>query len=327
LKKKKKKKKKKRLSLQSVTHFRNVFFFVPKCKSVSSSSISEGGNRDAMRKLICSRAAPQQQQPNQTSSTMKVVVVEVNKDNLSYLVIDEQSREAWAIDPAEPAKVLAAAEREQVRIVAILTTHHHADHAGGNAELHAALNQCPVIGGSPQVQAANRIVREGDVIELGSLRCSVRQVPFHTQDSLFYVVADAADAAAPLSIFTGDSIFAAGAGRFFEGTAAECDAALNGVFKSLPDEALVWFGHEYTVANARYALTVDPDNVELQEVLKSAVERREAGLCTAPTTVAREKATNPFLRCDTKAIQSAVGGESVIETLDRLRTAKNNWRG
>jgi hydroxyacylglutathione hydrolase len=263
-------------------------------------------------------------------STMRVVIVEVNADNLAYLIIDEQSHQAWAVDPAEPAKLVAAASREEVQIAAILTTHHHADHAGGNAELQATLggaDKCAVIGGSDKVQAISRRVVDGDELALGSLRCTVRSVPFHTQDSVFYVVRDEAIESSPTLVFTGDSLFAAGAGRFFEGTAQECDVALNVVFKSLPDDALVYFGHEYTVANAKYALTVDPNNEELQEVLKNAVERREAGLCTAPTTVGREKRTNPFLRCDSKAIQSAVGGTSVVETLDKLRTAKNSWRG
>ncbi len=252
-------------------------------------------------------------------SVIKVVPVPVNADNLSYLIIDVGTKQAFAVDPAEPAKVIAAAAAEGVTIAAILTTHWHKDHAGGNAEL-AALVNVPVRGASSKVEAVSELVRDGDVLELGALRVTVRAVPFHTLDSVLLIV----DAGHELHVFTGDSIFAAGVGRFFEGDASMCDAAFK-IFKSLDASAFVWFGHEYTVANNRFALSVDPDNEELQKVAALAIQQRAEGLCTAPSTVGRELATNPFLRCESEAIRKAVGGNNAVETLHLLRLAKNNF--
>jgi hydroxyacylglutathione hydrolase len=254
--------------------------------------------------------------------TMRVITVPVNADNLAYLIYDSTAMQAWAVDPAEPDKVLAAAERAGVTIAGVLATHHHKDHSGGNAEMASTLH-VPVYGGSSKVEAITNELRDRDVLELGGLKCLVLAVPFHTLDSLFFVVSCEGDATC--AVFTGDSVFSMGCGRFFEGDALMCDAAFQ-TFRSLPPAALVFFGHEYSDANATFALTVDPENEALQEAAAAVKTLRLEGKCTAPSTVGRELAINPFLRCETAAIRRAVGGDTAVETLRLLRERKNNFR-
>lgn len=265
---------------------------------------------------------------------MKILEVPVLQDNYSYLIIDENSKEAAAVDPAEPSKVLNAAKHQDVKITSVLTTHHHRDHAGGNKEMASLIPGIKIYGGGEKVEALTNKVQDGDTLQIGkTIKVKVHHTPCHTREHVLYEVHDLSSSSttfpfpSPLSLFTGDTLFIAGCGRFFEGTAAEMYHALCEVVYSLPDNTEIYCGHEYTVKNLEFALTIEPNNKAVQEKLAWARLRRGSNMPTIPSTVAQEKAFNPFVRCREPSIAIAVGlsGASPIEVLKELRSRKDKF--
>ena len=187
-----------------------------------------------------------------------VVIVPVLSDNYSYLICDRASGTAAAVDPAEADKVIAAAETAGVRIAQVLTTHKHYDHAGGNKALKQAVADVEIVGSAiDNVEACTRPVADGDVLELGALRITCMVTPGHTRGSLcFHIQADG-DAG---SVFTGDTLFVGGCGRLFEGEAEDMWPAIEQRLAPLPPETRVYVGHEYTIKNLEFAVTVDKDS-------------------------------------------------------------------
>jgi hydroxyacylglutathione hydrolase len=195
------------------------------------------------------------------------------------------------VDPAVAAPVLAAAEARGWTITQIWNTHWHPDHVGGNAEIKAATG-CVITG--PADEAARRPtldvhVRGGDVVQLGDVRATVIDVPAHTAGHIAYHFATAQAA------FVGDTLFAMGCGRLFEGTAAQMYDNMRKL-EALGDNTAIYCAHEYTLSNARFAVTVEPDNADLAARLADVIALRERGVATVPTTIALERATNPFMR-------------------------------
>ena len=211
------------------------------------------------------------------------------KDNYIWTLRD--AKRAAVVDPGDAAPVKAYLAKEQLELVAILATHHHPDHTGGIAELAAASRGIEVFGprGEP-IPALTHPVSEGDRVAIPalSLSFSVLDIPGHTRAHVAYYGAG--------SLFCGDTLFACGCGRVFEGTQAQMLASLEKL-AALPDETKVYCGHEYTLANIGFALTVDPGNAALAERQRRARALREAGKPTLPSTLGEERATNPFLRC------------------------------
>lgn len=235
---------------------------------------------------------------------------------------------AAAIDAVEPEKVLARAKQLGVTITTILTTHSHWDHAGGNASMKELAEQqqgsqlsVPVIGGKgDDVQDVTLEVEHGEVVRVGDLEVRVFQTPCHTRGHVLYLCGDA--------LFTGDTLFVAGCGRFFSGTPAEMHHALNGVIASLPVSTKVYCGHEYTASNLRFAAHVEPENAAVRTKLEWAVEQSKRGEPTVPSTLADELATNPFMRVHEPAVQQfAVGGAStdLAAVMGALRSAKDQF--
>lgn len=245
------------------------------------------------------------------------------RDNYAYLVHAEGSERCVVIDPSAAEPVLTALERLGLRLCAILNTHHHYDHVGGNEPLMERLGQLPVYAhrsDEQRVPGFSHPLDDGDEFEVAGLSWRVLHIPGHTLGAIAYV----GDGRA----FTGDTLFAAGCGRLFEGTPAQMYESLNQRLGSLPDETLLYFGHEYTEANLRFAAHVEPSNLEVSDKQVLVAELRTTGMATTPTTLADERSTNPFLRCDQPELAQAVGlepGADPVEVFRRLRKAKDEF--
>ncbi|RLN15373.1 hypothetical protein BBJ28_00007891 [Nothophytophthora sp. Chile5] len=263
---------------------------------------------------------------------MEIVAVPVLHDNYAYLLIDSKHRTLVsflihsALDPVDAGAVYARASELNVKLTAILTTHIHWDHAGGNLALKRLVlqkegRQLKVVGGQgDDVPGATRHAHHGETIALGDLTVRVLATPCHTRGHVMYCCQDA--------LFTGDTLFVAGCGRFFSGSAAEMHHALNEVVASLPKDTKVFCGHEYTVSNLRFAAHVEPDNAAIQEKLAWATIQTAKGESTIPSTIAEELATNPFMRIHHSSVQTFVGGETdPAVVMGKLRAAKDGFNG
>ncbi|WP_296616096.1 hydroxyacylglutathione hydrolase [Sphingomonas sp.] len=243
-------------------------------------------------------------------SKLDIVRIAALSDNYIWLVHDPESGETMVVDPAEADPVLAEAERRGWTISAIWNTHWHPDHTGGNAAIKQATG-APVIAPAAEaakIPTADRLVMEGDTVMLGKHIATVLETPAHTAGHVTYHFAD--DAVA----FTGDTLFAMGCGRLFEGTAAQMYANMQRL-AALPPETSVYCAHEYTLSNARYARVAEPDNEAIAARLREVEKMRERGEATVPTTIALERATNPFMRAQS------------IEQFAERRASKDVFRG
>lgn len=242
-------------------------------------------------------------------------------DNYGYLVHEPTSGQTVAIDTPDAQKYLAEAAAKGWTITAIWNTHWHPDHAGGNLAIKEATG-CEIIGPAGEaakIPGLDRAVKEGDVVDLGPLKARVLDVPGHTLGHIAYVLEDA-DAA-----FVGDSVFALGCGRVFEGTMDMMWNSLSKI-KALSPKTRLFCAHEYTESNARFAITIEPDNAALQDYVIWVKERRAEGLSTVPPVLEKELATNPFLRADVPALQAAMGhpGDTVA-TFAEIRGRKDRF--
>jgi len=241
--------------------------------------------------------------PKKIANMVRVVPIPMLDDNYGYLLIDEEQKIAAAVDPVQPDKVFAAAEKEGVNIAAVLTTHHHWDHAGGNEQFISMMNEkIPVYGGDDRIGALTNKVGQGDTFKVASIEVKVLFTPCHTTGHVLYFV----DHEDQRFLFSGDTLFIGGCGRFFEGTPEQMVDALCNQIASLPKDTQVMCGHEYTVANLEFAMKVDPENDQLQKKLAWAKERRANKEYTIPSTIAEELAFNPFMRVREDVIKKAV---------------------
>ena len=233
---------------------------------------------------------------------LDIVQIPVLSDNYVYLAHDTASGATLVVDPAEAAPVVAAAEARGWRLTHILNTHHHGDHTGANLELKAAYGLTIVGAGHDAARIPGIDVRvgDGDSYDFAGHRAQVMAVPGHTTGHIAYYFADS-DA-----LFCGDTLFALGCGRVFEGTMDQMWRSLSAL-RALPDDTRVYCAHEYTQANARFALSVDGDNAALVQRAAEIDSLRAAGRPTVPSALGEEKRTNPFLRADDPALAAAVG--------------------
>lgn len=244
--------------------------------------------------------------------------------NDNYLWLLSRGHRAAIVDPGDPAPVIAALESRGLQLDGILVTHHHADHTGGVMALKQRFGATVFGPATEAIDGVDQRLRGGDRIEVLGLEFRVIDVPGHTRGHIAYFAearaAAGARAARPPWLFCGDTLFAGGCGRLFEGTAAQMLASLDAV-AALPPDTMVCCAHEYTVANLRFATAVEPDSAALQERVRSAAELRAHGLPTLPSTIGLELATNPFLRSDVGAVRAAAEARAdrSIDASDRLR--------
>jgi hydroxyacylglutathione hydrolase len=232
---------------------------------------------------------------------MKVIPVPQLRDNYAYLVIDSATGQAAVIDCAEAAPVIREVEAQGVELVAILPTHHHFDHVGGNEELlrWKPLRVVAYRGQRERIPGANEEVDDGAQVAVGQLTARVVYIPAHTTGHIAYYFEKEG------VVFTGDTLFAGGCGRLFEGDAKMMMASLARLM-ALPDETKVYCGHEYTQKNLEFALTLEPGNAALREKYERVRALRQKGLPTVPTTIGEEKATNPFCRYTSGELRATV---------------------
>ena len=240
-------------------------------------------------------------------------------DNYGYLLHDPASGETACIDTPDADVYLREAAHKGWQITQIWNTHWHPDHAGGNNAIKAATG-CTVIAPAEVARIAepDQVVAHGDTVTLGAFTAQVIDVSGHTNGHIAFHLPEAGVA------FVGDAVFALGCGRMFEGQPDQFWASLERI-KALPPETLLYCAHEYTQSNARFALHVDPENVELQDYVAQIDKARSEGRPTVPTTLSRELATNPFLRADDVALQARWGGGGAVATFAALRAAKDNF--
>ena len=241
---------------------------------------------------------------------IEVVRIPALSDNYIWLAHDAASGETIVVDPAVAEPVLEAAAARGWTISAIWNTHWHPDHTGGNAAIKAATG-CTIIAPAAEaakIPTADRLVAEGDTVMLGAFTAQVIDVPAHTAGHIAYHLPEAG------IVFVGDTLFAMGCGRLFEGTPAQMFANMQRL-AALPGDTTVYCAHEYTQSNGRYALVAEPDNAALAERMAQVDAMRAQGLPTVPTTIALERATNPFMRA------------ASAEQLAERRAAKDSFRG
>lgn len=243
-------------------------------------------------------------------------------DNYGYLIHDAVHDVTAAIDTPSAAAIRAALEQQGWRLTHIFNTHHHADHAGGNLELKAATG-CQIIGpraDAVRIPGIDVEYGDGDSFLFGEHPVRVFDTPGHTTGHIVYHLPE--DAVA----FVGDTLFSLGCGRLFEGTPEQMWSSLQKLMR-WPDDTALYCAHEYTQANARFALTVEPGNAALVARSKAVDELRERDTPTVPTTLELEKATNPFLRPSSPEIQRTVGcdGSDLVEVFARVRALKDSF--
>ena len=238
---------------------------------------------------------------------LAVVPVPVLHDNYVWLLHDQSTGQTAAVDPSVGEPVLQEAETRGWRLSQVLNTHWHPDHTGGNLAIHEAADT-PVWGPEEarKVYPVDRVLAEGDRITVGRFEAEVWAIPAHTAGHIAFYFESAK------AVFVGDTLFAMGCGRLFEGTAEQMHANLQRL-AGLNDGVRVYCGHEYTLANARFAVTVEPDNASLAERLTRVAAARERGEVTLPTTIGDERATNPFMRAES------------VQEFARLRSLKDSF--
>ncbi|WP_448525680.1 hydroxyacylglutathione hydrolase [Parathermosynechococcus lividus] len=241
------------------------------------------------------------------------------QDNYIFLLHDPNTATAAVVDPAVPEPVLAMLDELGARLTAILNTHHHWDHVGANQALRSRFPDVQVYGSRVdcgRIPEQSVYLDAGDRVSFGNLTLEVLFIPGHTRGHIAYYT--------PEDLFCGDTLFAGGCGRLFEGTPSEMLASLMQLAQ-LPDATRVWCAHEYTQKNLAFALTVDGDNPDLQKRYAQVCRDRAHGKSTIPSTIGLEKATNPFLRCHCPSLQAAVKATTPLQTFTRLRGKRDQY--
>lgn len=253
---------------------------------------------------------------------IKVHMFPCLQDNYGFLLHCTQTGVTATVDTPEVQPIEAALEAQGWTLTHVLNTHHHFDHAGGNEELKAR-HGCTIVGpraDAERIPGIDVAVGEGDIYEFGDIQLQVFDVPGHTRGHIAFYCAEAGAA------FVGDTIFALGCGRLFEGSPEQMWTSIQKLM-ALPDNTQIYCAHEYTQSNARFALTVDPENSALRQRATEIDEARKQGQATVPTTLGLEKATNPFLRPMAASLRNTLGMSDAddVAVFAETRNRKDNF--
>ena len=283
--------------------------------------------------------------PKETEVTprVKVLTIPILSDNYCYLLVDTHRKVAAAVDPAEPDTVRAVAKEKGLTITTVLTTHHHWDHAGGNEKLRSMLgDDVEFVGWKSKDEKVGKLVKEGDRWSIaskdnqssdnaGPIGGRVWSTPCHTRGHVCYVVESKANEKAEekkdVAVFTGDTLFVGGCGKFFEGTGTDMFQSLSKLGK-LNDDVRVFCGHEYTTKNLNFAKTVDKENQDLLSKIQEVKKVRDDGGFTVPSTIGGEKKWNPFMRVEEESIKKGLGlqeEKDPARVMSALRNRKDNF--
>jgi hydroxyacylglutathione hydrolase len=246
-------------------------------------------------------------------------------DNYIWLLYDESSRQAFVVDPGDAQPVMHTLQSLQLNLAGILITHHHFDHVGGVQTLCAQYQ--PVVYGphNPAIEGITRHLGAGDVVEVLGMGFEVLEVPGHTLDHIAYVHRGHSPA-----VFCGDTLFAGGCGRLFEGNPSMMLRSLESL-AALAPSTRVYCAHEYTLSNLAFARAVEPDNAALADRIAAAEATRHRGEPTVPSDIALELATNPFLRCNEEKLQASLRqqgklqADSTVEVFTTVRGWKDTF--
>lgn len=243
-------------------------------------------------------------------------------DNYAYLIHDPEAGVTGIVDPSEADPVFAALKRKGLKLTHILNTHHHWDHTGGNLPLKEATG-AQIVGpraDAERIPGIDLALGDGDAWTFGTQTARIFDIPGHTKGHIAFWFADSK------AVFTGDTLFAMGCGRLFEGTPAQMWSSLQKLM-ALPPETRVYCGHEYTQSNARFAVTVEPDNADLTERAREVDRLRAEGRPTIPSTIGLERATNPFLRPTSPSLAGHVGRgtEDPVAVFAETRRRKDSF--
>ncbi|KAH8484318.1 hypothetical protein Peur_063444 [Populus x canadensis] len=257
------------------------------------------------------------------SSSLQIELVPCLKDNYAYLLHDVDTGTVGVIDPSEAAPVIDALSRKNRNLTYILNTHHHYDHTGGNEELKARYG-AKVIGSGvdrDRIPGIDIVLNDGDNWMFGGHEVLVMETPGHTRGHVSFYFPG------PGAIFAGDTLFSLSCGKLFEGTPEQMLSSLRKIM-SLPDDTNIYCGHEYTLSNSKFALSIDPNNEALQSYASHVAHLRSKSLPTIPTKLKVEKACNPFLRTSSTAIRHTLNIPATAndsEALGVIRQAKDNF--
>ena len=253
---------------------------------------------------------------------MKIKIIPCLQDNYSYLIIDENSKNACVIDPSEAKPIINFLEKHSIKLNYILNTHHHFDHVGGNSELKKKYN-AKVIGyveDSKRIPDIDIIVKDEEIWIENNFEAKIIHIPGHTLGHICYYFYK------ENNLFTGDTLFSLGCGRIFEGTYEQMFSSLEKI-KKLPGETKIYCGHEYTLQNSKFCITYDKDNQNLIKKIKDIKEKSKKKIPTIPSTINDELKSNIFLRSDNKEIKTNLGinNSTSLTTFSKLRDLKDNF--
>lgn len=257
------------------------------------------------------------------SSTLQIELVPCLADNYAYLLHDVDTGTVGVVDPSEAVPVIDALSKKNRNLTYILNTHHHHDHTGGNAELKARYG-AKVIGSGidkERIPGIDIVLNDGDKWMFAGHEVHVMETPGHTRGHISFYFAGSG------AIFTGDTLFSLSCGKLFEGTPEQMLSSLKKIL-ALPDDTNIYCGHEYTLSNAKFALSIEPENEALQSYAAHVAHLRNKNLPTIPTTLKLEKACNPFLRTSSREIRQSLNippAANDAEALGVIRQAKDSF--